>query len=124
MVGLGVLRFVYSGRTKKEESWEDGADFLPFEQLLKVIFVFFVWILYHIPQVSDFVLVTCAFSPELQHLFNTKAFELMKSSSILINTSRGGIINQVRSVLSTSTSIFCGKLPKKCTFFRMTWWQH
>ena len=31
-------RFVYSGRTKKEESWEDGADFLPFEQLLKVAF--------------------------------------------------------------------------------------
>ena len=24
-------RFVYSGRSKKEESWEDGADFLPFE---------------------------------------------------------------------------------------------
>ena len=29
-------RFVYSGRSKKEDSWEDGADFLPFEQLLKV----------------------------------------------------------------------------------------
>ena len=40
MIRLGVLRFVYSGRTKKEESWEDGADFLPFEQLLKVTFVF------------------------------------------------------------------------------------
>ena len=37
---IAVLRFVYSGRTKKEESWEDGADFLPFEQLLKVTFVF------------------------------------------------------------------------------------
>ena len=114
MIRLGVLRFVYSGRTKKEESWEDGADFLPFEQLLKVTVVF--WILYHILQVSDFVLVTCAFSPELQHLFNSKAFDLMKSSSILINTSRGGIINQVRSVLSTSTSIFCGKLPKDALF--------
>ena len=31
-------RFVYSGRSKKEDSWEDGADFLPFEQLLKVTF--------------------------------------------------------------------------------------
>ena len=31
-------RFVYSGRTKKEETWEDGAEFLPFEQLLKVAF--------------------------------------------------------------------------------------
>merc|ERR1711971_1154480 len=76
---FGVGRFVYSGRTKKEESWEEGADFLPFEQLLKV---------------SDFVIVTCAFSPELHHLFNSKAFEQMKRSSILINTSRGGIINQ------------------------------
>ena len=47
-------------------------------------------------QVSDFVLVTCAFSPELHHLFNTNTFDMMKTSSILINTSRGGIINQVR----------------------------
>jgi len=76
---FGVGRFVYSGRTKKDQSWEDGAEFLPFEQLLKV---------------SDFVLVTCAFSPELHHLFNTKTFDMMKTSSILINTSRGGIINQ------------------------------
>jgi len=38
--GLDSLpcRFVYSGRTKKEEAWEEGADFLPFEQLLKVAF--------------------------------------------------------------------------------------
>ena len=43
MIRLGVLRFVYSGRTKKEESWEDGADFLPFEQLLKVTFVFCIY---------------------------------------------------------------------------------
>jgi len=76
---FGVGRFVYSGRTKKDQSWEDGAEFLPFEQLLKV---------------SDFVLVTCAFSPELHHLFNTNTFDMMKTSSILINTSRGGIINQ------------------------------
>ena len=55
---------------------------------------------------SDFVIVTCAFSPELQHLFNSKAFEQMKSSSILINTSRGGIINQVWSVLQ-NFKLFC-----------------
>jgi hypothetical protein len=38
---------------------------------------------------SDFVVVTTAFSPELRHMFNTETFAMMKPSSILINTSRG-----------------------------------
>jgi len=76
---FGVSKFVYHGRSKKDSDYEDGAEFLSFEDLL---------------QVSDFVLVTCAYSPDLHHKFNSAAFNKMKSSSILVNTSRGGIINQ------------------------------
>ena len=76
------------------------------------------WYFLIIHQVSDFVIVTCAFSPELQHLFNSKAFELMKSSSILINTSRGGIINQVRSVPPSGKDKYFSNY-----FVRMTWCQ-
>ena len=41
-------RFVYSGRSKKEDSWEDGADFLPFEQLLKVTVLGTTLLYFHI----------------------------------------------------------------------------
>ena len=70
---------MYCGRTKKDSSIEDGAEFVPFEELLAR---------------SDFVLVTCSYTEDMKHMFNKKSFQLMKKSSILINTSRGGIIDQ------------------------------
>jgi len=76
---FGVAKFVYNGRSKRDAEYEDGAEFLGFEDLLKV---------------SDFVLITCAYSPELLHKFDKTVFKMMKKTSILINTSRGGIINQ------------------------------
>ena len=76
---FGVAKFVYCGRTQKDADYEDGAEFITFEELLTV---------------SDFVLVTCSYSPDLHHKFDKKAFSMMKQTSILINTSRGGIINQ------------------------------
>lgn len=76
---FGVKEFLYSGRTKKEESDEEGAVFSTFENLLKE---------------SDFVILTLAYTPESKDLFDEKAFKLMKKSSILINPSRGAVINQ------------------------------
>jgi len=92
---FGPSRFLYSGRCKKEEDWEDGAEFVSFEQLL---------------QHSDFVLVTCAFSPELHHKFDKAAFATMKSSAVFINTSRGGIVNQedLAEALSTNQIFAAG----------------
>jgi len=92
---FNVDRFVYSGRTKKDDSWEDGAQFVTFDELL---------------QVSDFVIVTCAYSAELHHLFDSRAFGLMKKTSVLVNTSRGGIINQddLVTALSSGTIFAAG----------------
>jgi lactate dehydrogenase-like 2-hydroxyacid dehydrogenase len=80
---FGVARFLYCGRTRKEAAWEEGAQFVPFEELLAE---------------ADFVLVTCSYSPELHHMFSVKQFGLMKSSAILVNTSRGGAVDQVIAV--------------------------
>ena len=74
-----MSRFVYHGRSRRDPEYEDGAEFLGFDDLLAE---------------SDFVLVTCAYTPELHHKFDKTAFAKMKKNSILINTSRGGIINQ------------------------------
>jgi len=76
---FGVKKFLYCGRNKKDDNLEDGAVFVPFEELLKD---------------SDFVIVTCSYSEDMKHMFNKQCFQAMKKSSILINTSRGGIIDQ------------------------------
>jgi glyoxylate/hydroxypyruvate reductase len=76
---FGVSRFVYHGRSRRDAGYEEGAEFLGFDDLLSV---------------SDFVLVTCSYSPDLHHKFDKTVFKKMKNNSILINTSRGGIINQ------------------------------
>ena len=52
---FGVSRFVYTGRNKKEDVLEDGAEFVSFEDLI---------------QMSDFVIVTCSYTPDLHKKFN------------------------------------------------------
>jgi D-lactate dehydrogenase len=42
---------------------------------------------------ADIISLHCPLSPETQHLFNKKAFAKMKKGAMLINTSRGGLIN-------------------------------
>ena len=42
----------------------------------------------------DFVIATCSVSEENRHLFNGEAFALMKPSAILINVTRGALVDQ------------------------------
>ena len=76
---FGVRRFLYWGRARKEAAAERGAEFVPFSTLLRE---------------SDFVVVTCAYSPELRHKFDAAAFQQMKRSAVLVNTSRGAVLDQ------------------------------
>lgn len=43
---------------------------------------------------SDFISIHAAFTPETKHVFNHDAFALMKPSACLINTARGGFIDE------------------------------
>nr|XP_057945214.1 glyoxylate reductase/hydroxypyruvate reductase b [Doryrhamphus excisus] len=43
---------------------------------------------------SDFLLVCCALTPETHMICNKNLFSKMKKTSIFINTSRGGVVNQ------------------------------
>ncbi|XP_068178481.1 glyoxylate reductase/hydroxypyruvate reductase [Antennarius striatus] len=43
---------------------------------------------------SDFLAVCCALTPETKEICNKNLFSKMKNTAILVNTSRGGVVNQ------------------------------
>ena len=43
---------------------------------------------------SDFISIHAAFSPQTNHVFNREAFRAMKPTACLINTARGGFIDE------------------------------
>ncbi|XP_039756239.1 glyoxylate reductase/hydroxypyruvate reductase-like [Pararge aegeria] len=77
--GFDVAKFIYSGRTDKPEAKALGAQRVPLEQLLKE---------------SDFVILCCPLSEETKHLINAKSLQIMKSTAVLVNIGRGGLIDQ------------------------------
>lgn len=71
---------IFSNRSRKEEAAKQlKARQVEFEELL---------------QQSDYVILCCALSPETANLIDEKALKMMKSSAILINTARGGCVDQ------------------------------
>ncbi|ROT75986.1 hypothetical protein C7M84_005443 [Penaeus vannamei] len=86
--GFGIKRFLYSGRSRRPEEEEKGAEFVPFDTLLKE---------------SDFIAVTCALNDQTRDIFNEEAFSKMKKSAIIVNTSRGGVIKQDALITALKT---------------------
>lgn len=58
---------------------ELGAKYASFEDLLKK---------------SDYIISMCNLTEESRGLFDSRAFSLMKTSAVFINTSRGGVVEQ------------------------------
>ncbi|XP_052791394.1 glyoxylate reductase/hydroxypyruvate reductase-like [Mya arenaria] len=87
-IGLGVARrlrafsigrLMYCGRSPKDYAGEVEAEYVSFDQLLEN---------------SDFVIACCSVNPSNHNLFDAAAFKKMKKSAILINTSRGILVDQ------------------------------
>jgi len=77
--GFG-MRILYSGRNRKPEAEAlTGAEYRPLDDLLKE---------------SDFVSLNCALTPETRGLIGTRELGLMKPTAILVNTARGGVVDQ------------------------------
>ncbi|MED6244720.1 hypothetical protein ATANTOWER_022331 [Ataeniobius toweri] len=57
---------------------------------------------------SDFLSVCCALTPETKEICNKDLFAKMKNTSIIINTSRGGVVNQEDLYEALSTGQIAG----------------
>ncbi|MBI2607756.1 MAG: D-glycerate dehydrogenase [Candidatus Doudnabacteria bacterium] len=78
--GFG-MKVVYYDRdsVNKDLDQEIGARAVSMEELLKT---------------SDFISVHVPLTPETKHLISTPQFELMKKTAVLINTSRGPVVDE------------------------------
>lgn len=76
---FGVRRLLYSGRSEKPQAAQVNAEFVAMDQLLSE---------------SDFIVVSCALTPETQGLCDKTFFSKMKNTAVFVNTSRGAVVNQ------------------------------
>lgn len=74
-----VRKILYVSRSAKKDAENLNAEKVSLEQLLRE---------------SDVVVVTCALTEETKNLLGDKEFDLMKNSAVIVNTSRGTVINQ------------------------------
>lgn len=74
-------KIVFANRSNNRdvEAKQIGAVRVPLDELLTT---------------SDFVILLCALTPETTRLINAETLATMKSSAVLINVSRGGVVDQ------------------------------
>ncbi len=77
--GFG-MEILYTGRSRKEEAEEElGARYLELDELLRE---------------SDFVSIHTPLTAETQHLIGASELEKMKPEAVLVNTSRGPLVDE------------------------------
>lgn len=77
MLGMGCRVVAYDKFPSSALS-ASGVEYLPFNELLGV---------------SDIISLHCPLTPETQHLIDADALEAMKDGVMLLNTSRGGLVD-------------------------------
>lgn len=92
--GAYQMKIIYHNRNRNLLAEKElGAEWVSSDDLLKR---------------SDVLSVHCNLSQETRGIFNTDAFEKMKTSSIFINTARGGIHDETDLIVALKNKIIWG----------------
>ncbi len=91
--GMNILISQRAGASLTNTSTNANDGRLPLEALL--------------PQ-ADVISIHCPLTPETKHLFGKKEFELMKDSAFLINTARGGVIDNAALAIALRDKVIAG----------------
>ncbi len=86
------MEVIYHNRRQMhvEEETKLNVMYVTFDELLKQ---------------SDFISINAPYTPETHHVFDEKAFSAMKSHAILINTSRGPLVDEHALVYALKNNI-------------------
>ncbi|WP_395049313.1 2-hydroxyacid dehydrogenase [Flavobacterium sp.] len=84
MLGLGCKIIAFDIK-ENEELKQKGIQYKTFDELLSA---------------SDIISIHCPLTPKTNHLFDTKAFDKIKKGAMIINTSRGAIINAEEAIIA------------------------
>ncbi len=84
MLGFGCNVIAYDVK-ESEALKEKGIAYKTFDELLMA---------------SDIISIHCPLTPDTHHLFNSIAFAKMKKGAMLINTSRGAVINTAHAIVA------------------------
>lgn len=74
-----VVKILYTGPRQKPEAKDFRAEFVTLERLARD---------------SDFLFLTCPLTVETRYLIDDSVFAKMKRTAILVNVSRGEVVNQ------------------------------
>ncbi|XP_077381170.1 glyoxylate reductase/hydroxypyruvate reductase [Festucalex cinctus] len=89
-----VKKFIYTDMAPRPDLASGiNAEYVSFDELAKQ---------------SDFLLACCALTPETHKICNKNLFSKMKTNSIFINTSRGGVVDQEDLYEALSTNQIAG----------------
>jgi D-lactate dehydrogenase len=84
MLGFGCKIIAYDIK-ENDDSKQKGIQYKSFDELLSA---------------SDIISIHCPLTPKTNHLFNAKAFDKLKKGAMIINTSRGAIINAEEAIIA------------------------
>jgi len=84
---------IYHNRRELDPEISAGAKYVSFEELLKT---------------SDVLSLNLPLNPNTQHIISTEQFKLMKPSCVIVNTARGGIINEAALVDALDQGLIAG----------------
>ena len=87
---LGVIGCGYIGKTVERLALSLGMYVLPVEEC---VYDRFVPLAEMLPQ-ADFITIHVPLTPHTRHMISTKEFNLMKDGVMLIDCSRGGVVDQ------------------------------
>jgi D-lactate dehydrogenase len=84
MLGFGCKIIAFDLK-ENDDLKQKGIQYKTFDELLST---------------SDIISIHCPLTKETNHLFNTKAFDKIKKGAMIINTSRGAIINAEDAIIA------------------------
>jgi D-3-phosphoglycerate dehydrogenase / 2-oxoglutarate reductase len=91
--GLGMRILAFDPATRPEEAAALGVELRPLDDLLRE---------------SDFVSLHAPLGPSTRHMIDARALSLMKPGAFLINTARGGLVDEAALVRALADGTIAG----------------